>query len=32
MQTGAKFFLSGALDWISEGYDEFIEIAQKLDK
>ena len=32
MQTGAKFFLSGALDWIAEGYDEFIEIVQKLDK
>ena len=32
MQTGAKFYLSGALDWISEVYDEFIEIAQKLDK
>ena len=32
MQTGAKFFLSGALDWITEGYGEFIEIAQKLDK
>ena len=27
MQTGAKFFLSGSLDWISEGYAEFIEIA-----
>tara|TARA_Y100000817_G_scaffold133203_1_gene104247 strand:+ start:236 stop:985 length:750 start_codon:yes stop_codon:yes gene_type:complete len=28
MNTGAKFFLSGALDWIYQGYTEFNEIIE----
>ena len=31
MQTGAKFFLSGALDWINLGFVEFNKIAENLD-
>jgi len=30
MQTGARFFLSGALDWIGKGFNEFNELAEKL--
>ena len=32
MQTGARFFLSGALDWINQGYLEFINLTKNLDK
>ena len=30
MQTGAKFFLSGALDWINKGFLEFNEVLENL--
>jgi 2-keto-3-deoxy-L-rhamnonate aldolase RhmA len=30
MQTGARFFLSGTLDWIGKGFNEFKELSEKL--
>ena len=32
MQTGARFFLSGALDWINEGFNEFNQFIDKVEK
>ena len=31
MQTGARFFLSGALDWINYGFKEFNEFLEKIE-
>ena len=31
MQTGAKFFLSGAIDWINYGFTEFNEEVKKIE-
>ena len=30
MQTGARFFLSGTLDWINEGFNDFNSLVEKL--
>ena len=32
MQTGARFFLSGAIDWIYQGFNEFNSIVRKIEK
>ena len=32
MQTGARFFLSGAIDWIHLGFNEFNSIVRKIEK
>jgi hypothetical protein len=31
MQTGARFFLSGAIDWVQQGFNEFNELVEKIE-
>ena len=31
MQTGARFFLSGAIDWIYQAFNEFNSIVRKIE-
>ena len=32
MQRGARFFLSGAIDWVQQGFNEFNQLVEKIDK